>query len=229
MPTQILSTENHAYRFLIPISMLFIITLIASALAIHRTIQIGSFIEPGGILIYPLTYFFSDIIAENYGYKISHQILFYGLIFQFIFSIIMNLLLYIPATPSWHDQTAFEIVFKPLLLYSTMTSFGTLIGGHINIAAISRWKKLVQGRYFWIRSLTSSCIGEAVFTIIALPAIFIGTHNLHETMKIVWDAYLFKLVYGVVAIIPSTILVSIIKKIEGCDFYDHSIQYNPFK
>lgn len=221
--------QRKFFNFLIPIAMLFLTALLVSALAVHRTIQIGSFIEPGGILIYPLTYFFSDVITENYGYKISRQILWYGLLFQFIFSLMINGLLFIPSTSSWQDQKSFEIVFHPLIIYCIATSVATFAGGFINIAIISKWKILVKGKYFWLRSLTASSIGEAIFTIIALPVIFIGTHSVSDTAKIVWDAYLFKFAYGFIAIIPTTILVSVIKKLEGMDFYDYGVNYNPFK
>jgi queuosine precursor transporter len=229
MQAQFTSLEKQENKYLIPISMMFLTSLLVSALAVHRTIQIGPFIEPGGILIYPLTYFFSDVITEIYGYRISRQVLWYGLIFQFIFSILINGLLTIPSTSSWNDQKSFEYVFHPLIVYCIATSIATFIGGYFNIAIISKWKILVKGKYFWLRSLTATSIGEGIFTIIALPIIFIGSHSLSETIKIVYDAYLFKFAYGFIAVIPTTIFVSVIKKLEGIDFYDYGVNYNPFK
>ena len=230
MTTDFKKSERVDYKYLIPVSMLFLVTLLVSAISVHRTINICGFIEPGGILFYPLTYFFSDVFTEIYGHKISRQILWYGLMFQFIFSVLMNLVLKIPATATWHNQEAFKTVFNPLIIYCVATSVATLFGGYINIAVISRFKILVRGRYFWLRSLTASSIGEAAFTIIALPVIFISaSHTWHETVHIVFNAFMFKFIYGFFTVIPTIILVYVIKKYESSDFHNHRTEFNPFQ
>lgn len=219
---------NLHYKYIIVISMFFITIMLASALAVHRVFMLGPFVEPGGILLFPLTYFISDIIAEVYGYKISRQILWYGLSCQFAFALMMSFVMHLPAAPFWHGQVAFDTVFGPLLAYCIATTIGMFIGDFCNIYIISKWKILLRGKWFWLRSLGSTSIGEGVFTIVALYSIFGELSAQHMALKLVFDAYILKLIYGCFLTIPATILVTILKKIENTNIYENGIGFNPF-
>lgn len=219
----------HTYKCLLLISMLFITDLIVSALAVKRVILIGPLMEPGGILIFPLTYFLSDVITEVYGYKIARQILWFGFFCQFIFSLLIVGIMHLPAATFWHDQKSFETVFGHLFFYCLTTTLGTLCGGFLNIYIVSKFKILLQGKYFWIRSLLSSSVGELIFSLIALTPIFLHSVGVKNALWIALSAYLFKLSYGIIAVIPSSILVKILKKIENVDVYDFDTNFNPLK
>lgn len=220
---------HHTYKCLLLISMLFITDLIVSAIAVKRVILVGPLMEPGGILIFPLTYFLSDIITEVYGYKIARQILWFGFLCQFIFSLLIISIIQLPAAPFWHDQKAFETVFGHLIIYCFTTTLGTLFGGFLNIYIISKFKILLKGKYFWIRSLLSTSVGELIFSVVALTPLFLNSVGIEKSLWIALSAYLFKLSYGIIAVIPSSILVKILKRIENVDIYDFETNFNPLK
>jgi len=224
-----LESKEKKYRYLVFLSMFFITEMLVSAIAVKRAIVIGPFIEPGGILIFPLTYFFSDIITEVYGYSMSRHILWCGLACQFLFSIIILIIMKLPAAPFWHNQKSFEDIFGHMLFYCITTTVGTMVGGFVNIYIVSKFKIIMKGKYFWLRSLGSSTIGEFLFSVIALTPLFIQSISIQDAFKIAVDAYLFKVLYGLIAVIPASFIVSFLKQKEQADIYDLDINYNFFK
>ena len=78
-------------------------------------------------------------------------------------------------------------------------------------------------------SVCSAALGELIFSIITLEPMFMMKNSLTHTIQIVLSAYLFKLAYGVFAIVPSTMVVYYLKRTEEIDVYDHDADFNIFK
>lgn len=229
MQTQMNEKIQHQFKCIPFIAMTFVLSMVGSSLLVNRVMVIGGFTVPGGILLYPLSYFFGDIIAEIYGYKIARHILWVALLWQLAFSILINIMLKIPPAPFWHNQAAYETVFGPTIIYCVSCLVGTVLGGFANIYAISKWKILVKGRYFWLRSIASTTIGEAVFSVVALTPVFINSHTFGTIAKIVICSYVFKLIYTIIMSPFIVIFSNFLKKYENIDVYDYGINYNPFK
>ena len=228
-PGDISRVQQHKqYKCLIFIAMLYIALMLGSAIMVNRVLDFDSFTQPGGILIFPLTYFLSDVITEIYGYRISRNILWSSLICQFIFAIVISLTMLAPTAPFIQSNTAFHTVLDHLIKYSISFTLGTIAGGFLNIYIISKFKIIMQGKYFWLRSLGSTCLGECVFTIITLGPVLLANNTLAHVLQILLDAYIFKLIYGLLFIIPASILVVILKRVEKIDTYDYQVKYNPF-
>lgn len=87
----------------------------------------------------------------------------------------------------------------------------------------------MKGRLFWLRSLGSSVVGEAVFVVIALSMEFVGVVPLHTVLQLMAVSFLTKLLISPILVIPSAILAAIIKKIEGVEVYDYDLEFNPLK
>lgn len=215
------------HKFLIFISMLYISLMIISGEFVHRIISFGNLVEPGGILIFPLTYFLGDAIAEIYGYDIAKNVLYSSLVVQILFFLIVDLLLKIKPSLIFHDQLSFETVFKGSLTYSSWFTIGTIIGGTVNIKIITYLKLLLKGKYFWLRSFGSTIIGEFVFSIIALTPSLASSVSLKKALIISLSAYLFKIIYGLFLVIPSSLLVLFLKRYENIKPLIYTIE-NPF-
>lgn len=213
-------------KYLPLISMLLVLSYFGSALLVNRIMVMGPFIVPGGMLLYPLVYFFGDVTAEVYGFKVSRNLLWFGLGCQLLFSLLMMWMIKIPPASFWHDQAAYDTVFNSVPIYAFTCLIGTIFGGFVNIYIISKWKLLLKGRYFWLRSLTSTTIGEFLFSTIALTPVFIFSDvSLGMALRISLSAYLLKFIFTILSTIPAMILVNILKKKEKMDVYD--TEFNP--
>lgn len=220
---------KNQYKFIALISMIFVLSMVGSSLLVNRIVTINIFLVPGGILLYPLSYSLGDILSEVYGYKLARHILWCGIICQLMFSLTMDVMLKIPAASFWHNQSAYETVFNPVIVYCVSCLIGTILGGFANIYAISKWKILFRGRFFGARSITSTALGEAIFSIVALTPVFIFEQNFSTTLRIVISAYIFKIIYALLIAPIAVIIVKKLKEVEGVDVYDYDTNFNPFQ
>ena len=152
-----------------------------------------------------------------------------GFACQAIFAIICGLVARAPYPVFFKDSYAYSIVFGQLL-YIVMSSFiAFIISGLINIYIITRWKVLLQGRYFWLRSLGSSTIAEALYSAIAILMMEIGSLPLTNIWKVILISYLIKVTYSIIFAWPGNLIVTHIKNTAKIDVYDYPANYNPFK
>ncbi len=79
---------------------------------------------------------------------------------------------------------------------------------------------MLVGKYFWLRSICASGIGEAVFTFLAFIIEFFGTLPFSEINKMALTSLIIKLVFLPIAAIPTSLACEIIKKVEGIKEYD---------
>lgn len=88
---------------------------------------------------------------------------------------------------------------------------------------------LLQGRYFWLRSLGSSTIAEALYSAIAILMMEVGSIPLANVWKVILISYLIKVAYSIIFAGPGNLIVNYIKTTAKIDVYDYPANYNPFK
>jgi uncharacterized PurR-regulated membrane protein YhhQ (DUF165 family) len=88
---------------------------------------------------------------------------------------------------------------------------------------------LLQGRYFWLRSLGSSTIAEALYSAISILMMEIGSIPLANIWKVILMSYLIKVAYSIIFAGPGNLIVNFIKSTAKIDVYDYPASYNPFK
>lgn len=215
------------YKYLMSIAMIYLTIDLASAALAYKFVKIGNLFFSAETLIFPLTYTITDIIAEVYGYKIARNLIWQVLFGDFLFSLLTCLLVKIPS-PTVEIQHIYDFVFSDLLRGSAAEILGVLCGIFANIYAISKLKILTKGKFFWLRSIGSSTIGEAVLVIIAMPILFLGKTSTGDLLSLMVFSYLYKIVFSIAAAYPATIIVRALTKSERVDAYDYNVDFNPF-
>jgi hypothetical protein len=220
---------NNQPKYLIIIAMLATIIMPCSVITTNKVISIGSQYASAGSLVLPLWFVIGDILTEVYGYRVSRQIFWYAIFCQFIFCFVTFLLIRLPSPTFWHGQASYLLVLGNILHLYLGGITAMIIAGFVNTYIISKWKILTRGKYFWIRTIGSSTIGEAVYTILAFFLMFFGTIPIVQLKFFIFWAYLFKVGYAILFAIPANLLVNYLKKEEGTDVYDYHVNFNPFK
>jgi uncharacterized integral membrane protein (TIGR00697 family) len=220
---------NQQYKCLLPLAMFYMMVKLVTVLLIYKIISIGTINITAASIIIPLWFLTGDIIAEVYGYNISKQIIWAALIFQFIFAYICTLFINLPSPANWVHQAAYYQVFGNLPRVVISSFIAILSGAFINAYTVSKWKILLKGKLFWLRSLGASIIGEAIFVIISLSMEFIGVVPLKTLMQLILISFAIKIVINPILVIPSAMLTSLIKKIENVDIYEYQLEFNPLK
>lgn len=220
---------NTQYKCLTALSMLYMTVKLITIVLIYKVILIGPFSATASTLIMPFWFFIGDIIAEVYGYKISRHVIWMTLIFQFIFAFACFVMIKLNSPITWLHQEAYDQVLGKLPRVAFASFLAITFGAFINAYILTKWKILLKGKHFWLRSLGASMIGEAIFTFIAYVTEFLGIVSLSTLIQLMTISLVAKLIMGPLLVIPASIIARIIKKIEGVDAYDYSTNFNPFK
>jgi uncharacterized integral membrane protein (TIGR00697 family) len=181
-----------------------------------------------GIVFYPLTYIFDDIVTEVYGYKENRRLTWT----IFAANILMWSGIYIsiclPASPDWTMQSSFESVFQlsPRIFFASSIAFviGDLFGSYI----LAKVKILTIGKHLWTRVITSGALGILIEGTFFCSFVFYGTLPTQAIKKMIFDQLLVK-VAAELLLLPFTYLFTyFIKKAEDIDHFDYNTNFNPF-
>ncbi len=93
---------------------------------------------------------------------------------------------------------------------------------------MAKMKLLTKGRYLWTRTVGSTVVGQAVDTVILVLIAFTGEVTSTGIWRLILSAYLFKVVYEVVATPVTYGIVAFLKRTEGVDTFDYNTNFSPF-
>lgn len=221
--------ERSRFKYLVLLTILYATTQLTTIVLAYRLFQFGAFLEPGGILIFPLSYIIGDIITEVYGYKYMRQTIWATTLSIIIFSILVQAVINLPTPAFWTHASAYNDVLGANFRAAFANVIGTTAGGFLNVYALSKWKILVKGKHFALRSIASNMLGEAVATIMIATLLFIGKISTFQLIDMMVSMYIFKLIYVFVLAGPASFITMMLKQAEDHDPYDIGINFNPFK
>ncbi|QLH43875.1 MAG: VUT family protein [Coxiellaceae bacterium] len=160
------------YRCIIFLSMIYVLFNISYSLIGQKLINVPNPVGPvqAGFLVGVLWLSLCDIIAEVYGMKISITLFWSSSIACTLLAFYFHFILNLPSPSSWHYQASYDLIFGDLPFDICAGALFTVIAWYINIYFLTKWKILVRGRYYWLRSVTSSAIGIAIYTFMKCTA-----------------------------------------------------------
>jgi hypothetical protein len=208
--------------------MAYMMIALLSTLFVYKIVSIGPTIITAGALLSPLWYFTADIITEVYGYNITRKVIWSELFLEFIFVSLGFFFIMLPSPEYWSLDSAYKSIFSNLPRVMVGSIVGTLAGSFINSYLISKWKILLKGKSFWLRSLGANAIGQLFLSASTSIIDLGGAIPLTEIVKEIFTAFPLKLASLSLLIIPTAIITEVLKRVEKYDKYDTDIDYNPF-
>ena len=206
--------------------ILFNVCLVASNLLETKVVQLGPITATAGLIVFPISYIINDCIAEVWGFKKARLIIWSGFLMNFLVIGFARLAIMLPAAPFWKGEDSFNFVFglAPRIAIASLLAF--LVGSFLNAYIMSKMKIATQGKYFSLRAITSTIIGESADSLIFFPIAFGGLIPITELLVIIGTQACLKSIYEVI-ILPVTIhVVKYVKRIDHTDVYDRNISYN---
>src|SRR6266545_74475 len=93
---------GHRYRAYDFIVAAFVtILLCANLIGASKVVTIGGFTFGAGILFFPLSYVFGDVLTEVYGYARSRRVVWSGFAALIFASVMSTVIVKLPAAPGW--------------------------------------------------------------------------------------------------------------------------------
>jgi uncharacterized integral membrane protein (TIGR00697 family) len=216
------------YKYFHIVSGIFVATLLISNTIAVKIISVGSFAVPAGILCFPLSYIFGDILTEVYGYERSRSVIWTGFFSLGLMSLFYLLAEFLRPAPFWNNQNAFELILGQAPRIAIASLIGYWVGEFTNSYVLSRMKIWTNGKFLWTRTVGSTVAGQAVDTIMFNIVAFVGLFSTSNLIDIIITGYILKVLYEVIATPLTYKIVGFLKRVENEDKFDYDVKYNPF-
>ncbi|MBV9242780.1 MAG: queuosine precursor transporter [Acidobacteria bacterium] len=228
--------EKRQYKYFDLIMAAFVCVLLCSNLIGVQKVSyvtlpfIGEYIYGAGVLFFPISYFFGDILTEVYGYKRSRRVIWAGfaaMVFASVMSFIVTSLP--PArTMSIESQNAVNMMFGQTwrILLASLSAFW--LGEFANSFVLAKLKVKTEGKWLWTRTIGSTAVGEAIDSVIFYPVAFLGTWPTQQVVSVMIGNYFIKVLWEVVATPLTYKVVGFLKRVEHEDYFDRDTDFNPF-
>jgi uncharacterized integral membrane protein (TIGR00697 family) len=184
---------------------------IASLVLTNKIIEWHGIIISSCLLTFSFLFLIGDIVAEAYGQDEAKKLLGYTFLSCFLFSLITGEVIKIPSATFYNNTTAYQQVLGQDFRFTMVALVGILIGSWVNIYAISKWKILMKGKYFCLRSVAATALGELVNSIIVFPLAFTNSLTLSEIINMVIASYVIKIIYALITVYPAFLYVVYLK------------------
>lgn len=205
---------------LIILSCALLMCMVGANAVAYKIISIfGLWSANGAALLFTFTFPIGVLIAEVYGSKIGKFVTYTAMALSLCFSLIVVLVIHLPAPTTIQHDEAFRLVLGNSLRFSVVGTISSIIAFRINIAIITHFKKITQGRFFILRYLGSTTFGELILATLATFGAFLFVIPLSKVIQLWLFSYFFKVAITSLLAWPTTILAVYIKKISGVDVY----------
>ena len=231
-----MSAPSRQYRYYEFVMATFVTILICSNLIGPAKIAqldlplFGVVTFGSGVLFFPISYVFGDILTEVYGYARSRRVIWAGFAALAFASFMAWCVVALPPAPFWKNQQAYEVAFGSTWRISLASMIAYFCGEFVNSFILAKMKIMTEGKWLWTRTIGSTIFGEAVDSALFYPLAFYGTGIIpDDKLPLVMLAQFVAKVSVEVVFTPVTyLLVGWLKRTEGVDHYDRDTQFTPF-
>jgi uncharacterized integral membrane protein (TIGR00697 family) len=228
-------TSDRQYRYYDFVMAAYVCVLLCSNLigpAKETTLQvplIGGVTFLAGVLFFPISYIFGDILTEVYGYGRDRRVVWAGFAALAFASIMAAVVVHLPPSErSLADQPAVETIFgnTPRIVVASISAF--LCGTFLNSYVLAKMKIWTKGRWLWTRIVGSTLCGELVDSMIFYTVAFLGRMPWPHLVAVMFTQYVLKSGWEIVATPLTYRVVAFLKRAENEDFYDIGTNFTPF-
>jgi uncharacterized integral membrane protein (TIGR00697 family) len=190
----------------------------------------GTLTFGAGVLFFPISYVFGDVLTEVYGYARSRRVIWAGFAGLAFASVMAYVVVALPPAPFWHNQGAYEIAFGSTWRIALASLIAFCCGEFVNSYVLAKMKIWTEGKWLWTRTIGSTIFGEGVDSMLFYPLAFYGTGIIpDDKLPTVMMAQFFTKVAVEVVFTPVTYkIVGWLKQAEAEDYYDRHTDFTPF-
>ena len=229
-------TDRRAYRYYDLVMVAFVTVLVCSNLVGPAKIAqldlplLGTLTFGAGVLFFPISYVFGDILTEVYGCARAPRVIWSGFAALAFAALMAWVIVRLPPAPFWSNQAAYEIAFGSTWRIALASLIAFLCGEFVNSFVLAKMKIRTAGRWLWTRTIGSTIAGEGVDSALFYPLAFYGSGIIpDDKLPLVMLAQFITKVGVEVVFTPLTYrIVAWLKRAEREDYYDRDTDFNPF-
>lgn len=152
---------------------------------------------PAGVLIYPLVYILTNVIADVYGERTARRTIILGLSVDVLFVFMTTLILFLPSPATFTGDLSLAFVFTqtPRILVASYISY--LIGNFVN----ARITTIVNSgnEYSAVKNLGVIAFSELIDNFVFIGLAFIGVFPVAEILIMIISHWVLSLIWSAIA------------------------------
>lgn len=127
---------------------------------------------PCGVIIYPVVFILTSVIAEVYGESTAQKTIIFGVLCNLLFVVVSTIALLLPAAGFWEGQDSFAFIFTqtPRMLIASFISY--LVGNFVNARLTTMFKNRSEDGNVGHKSIIAIAIGEILDNTIFISLAF---------------------------------------------------------
>ncbi|MCS6836193.1 MAG: queuosine precursor transporter [Anaerolineae bacterium] len=217
-----------AYKYLSFITASLVAVLLVSNITATKIIALGPLVFDGGTLLFPLAYIFGDVLTEVYGYRASRRVIWTGFFWVLMSALIFQVVVLAPPAKDYPLQESFAAILgqTPRILVASL--LGYWLGEFSNSYTLARLKVITEGRWLWLRTISSTLVGQGLDSAVFVLVAFVGLYDGELLLTMIASNYVFKVAVEVAFTPVTYAVVGWLKRSEGVDTYDRQTNFNPF-
>jgi len=190
---------------------------------------VGAVTFMAGVLFFPISYIFGDILTEVYGYARDRRVVWSGFTALVFAACMAAVIVHLPPAEFWKPrQAAVEEIFgnTPRIICASIVAFWC--GSFVNSYVLARMKLWSNGRWLWTRIIGSTLCGELVDSGLFYTLAFAGLWPSGELLTVTTTQYVLKSAWEVLMTPVTYRVVGFLKRAEQEDYYDRGTNFTPF-
>lgn len=184
-----------------------------------------------GVLFFPISYIFGDILTEVYGYARDRRVVWAGFGALIFASLMAWIVVNLPASDSdfmKSYQGHLEGVFGNAWRIAAGSMLAFWAGSFANSFILAKMKIMTHGRFLWMRTIGSTLVGELVDSSLFYFIAFYGVWATGDVIKVAVVQYLFKTGWEIFMTPVTYRVVMFLKRAEKEDYFDTETDFTPF-
>ena len=187
---------------------LYCVALIVSNIISNRTFEIGQFMLPSAVIVFPIIYIINDVLTECYGFKMASRAIWTAFALNLIAVAFFNIAIKLPTTI---DYSSYNIVLGNTLKPLIASVLAYLAGSFVNAKTMD---KLRNHKSLMLRCVLSTLFGETIDATIFISIMFIGIMDFKLVCTMIITQAIVKTLYEIVVYPVTKKVVKTIKSVE---------------
>ena len=217
------------YRYYDLVMAAFVTVLLcANLIGPGKVAKVGPLTFGAGVLFFPISYIFGDILTEVYGYARARKVVWAGFAALAFASLMASIVVWFPPAPTWPHQAAYQTVFGSTWRIVLASLIAFWAGEFCNSYVLAKMKVWSEGKSLYRRTIGSTIVGEGVDSLIFYPIAFLGSWPPEQVLTVMVTNYGIKVGWETLATPLTYRIVGWLKRAEHEDYYDRNTDFNPF-
>ena len=226
-----------SYRYYDFVMAAFVTVLLCSnfiGAAKQTTIDLplaGAVTFGAGVLFFPISYIFGDVLTEVYGYGRDRRVVWAGFGALAFASFMAWVVIRLPPAAS-DFMTSYQVSLEGVFGNSWRIALGSMVaffcGSFANSYVLAKMKLWTRGRWLWSRTIGSTVVGELIDSALFYFIAFYGIWATADVVKIAMAQYVLKTSWETMMTPVTYRVVAFLKRAEQEDYYDRDTNFSPF-